>query len=97
VEIPVDIREWVVSGDPSKGKVGPDPVTFLIYVPSLSEVHRIKILGEGPRLMLEQFDGERTFDEVARELEEYGIERPQLAGLVRTWIAERALEVPSGN
>jgi hypothetical protein len=93
IALPVDIREWVTSGDPLRGQVRSEPVAFLVYVPSLTDTHRIKILGEGPREVLARFDGSRTTDEAAGELEELGIERTELLALVRNWLVERVLVV----
>jgi hypothetical protein len=96
VELPVDIREWVMSGDPRVGTPREQPVTLLMFVPSLQEVHRIKVIGEGPKLALEQFDGTKTTGQVAASLyEDYGIEPGELNTLVRAWLAERVLAVPS--
>lgn len=92
IRLPVDIREWVTSGDPLRGgAVRDQPVAFLVYVPSLTETHRIKILGEGPQEVLARFDGSRTTDGVARELAELGIEAHELRALARNWLAERIL------
>lgn len=94
LELPVDIRAWVESADPSRGTVLPSPVIFLLYVPSLQDTHRIKILSEGPKVVLERFDGERTTAAIAAELEEeFGIEPDELFGLVRNWLDARILTV----
>ncbi|MBC7976072.1 MAG: hypothetical protein H7138_13955 [Myxococcales bacterium] len=96
IDLPVDIRDWVEYADLSRGAVRPEPVTFLVYVPSLAHVHRIKILGEGPRIVLERFAGDRRCAAVAAELEaELGLEPAEVLGLVRTWLDERVLEVAS--
>lgn len=98
IELPVDIRDWIESGDPWRGTVRPSPVTFLVYVPSLQHSQRIKILGEGPKLVLQRFTGDRTTAAIAAELDdEFGIEPPELFGLVRNWLDERVLEVDPGR
>jgi hypothetical protein len=98
IDLPVDIRDWVEMADLSRGGVRPDPVTFLVHVPSLQHTHRIKILGEGPRAVLERFTGERQTAAVAAELDdELGIEPAALYGLVRNWLDERILEVDLGR
>lgn len=92
VEVPVDLRQWVQTGDPLVGTPGPEPITFLLYVPSLAHTHRTKILSEGSKVALEAFDGRRTTADIAAALEdEYGIEREQLFSLVRSWLDERIL------
>jgi hypothetical protein len=94
VELPVDIRAWVESGDPLTGTVQPQPVTLLIYVPSLRDKHRIKMIGEGLRVVLEHLgsSNDRTVGEVASVLEDdYGIERAELLGMIRDWLGERIL------
>ncbi|MEO7735703.1 MAG: hypothetical protein ABIY55_32410, partial [Kofleriaceae bacterium] len=89
-----DIRDWVEYADLSRGAVRPEPVTFLMYVPSLQDVHRIKILGEGTRLVLARLVGDRRMAALAAELEdELGIEPAELFALVRTWLDERVLEL----
>src|SRR5882724_8479718 len=96
IDLPVDIRDWVESSDPLRGEVRPAPVTFLVYVPSLQHTHRIKLLGEGPAVVLDRFTGDRPFAAVSAELEdEFGIEPAELSGLVRNWIDERILVVES--
>jgi hypothetical protein len=94
IDLAVDLTEWVESADPTKGVVRERPVTYLVYVPSLQDTHRIKLLGEGPKIVLACFDGSRTTEEIATALEEeYGIERAELVGLVRNWLTERVLVV----
>ncbi len=94
LELPVDIREWVTSGDPSKGDVHERPVTFLLYVPSLRDLHRIKILGEGPKLVLSSLDDGRTVGAVVAELEaEYELDPVELLAMTRNWLAEGILSV----
>jgi hypothetical protein len=98
IELPIDIRELVESRDPARAAVRPGPVTFLVYVPSLQHTHRIKILGEGPKIVLDRLSdaaaGGRTTAAVAAELEdEFGLEPAELLGLVRTWLDERVLAV----
>jgi len=92
IRLPVDLRAWIESNDPWRGEVLDRPLVLVAYVRSLQETHRIKILGEGPELVLERLDGSRSLDEVARELdEEAGIERDQLFAMVRSWLAEGIL------
>lgn len=94
ITLPVDIRAWVESGDPLRGEVRPAPVTFLAVVPSLDQPHRLKILGEGPALVLDQLTGERPTGELAAALEdEYGLEASALYAMLRGWLAERVVEV----
>lgn len=92
IELPVDIRAWIESGNPREGTPGDAPITLLAYVPSLEHTHKIKALGEGPRVVLEQFTGERTTAAIARSLaEDYDLERDELLALVRAWLADRVL------
>lgn len=92
IALPVDIRDWVERADLSHGEVRAQPVTFLVYVPSLQHTHRIKILGEGPRMVLERFTGERTTSELAAELaEEFELAPEELFALARSWLDERIL------
>jgi hypothetical protein len=94
IEVEMDIRELVESRDPSRAAIRPGPVTFLVHVPSLQHSHRIKILGEGPKIVLDRLSGGRTTAAVAAELDdEYGIEPAELFGLVRNWLDERVLAV----
>ena len=92
VRLPVDVRAWIESNDPWSGEVIERPLVLVAYVRSLQETHRIKILGEGPQVVLEQLDGSRSLDAVALELDdEFGIERGQLFAMVRDWLAEGIL------
>ena len=90
----MDIRELVESKDPARATVRPGAVTFLVYVPSLQHTHRTKILGDGPKIVLDRLSGDRTTGAVAAELDdEYGLEPAELFGLVRNWLDERILAV----
>lgn len=94
VELRTDIREWIETGDPLKGTVGAQPVTFLIFAPSLEEPHQLQVLGEGARLVLERFDGGQTMGELARALqEEFGLEESEVMSLARRWLGQRVLAV----
>jgi hypothetical protein len=95
VETPVDISEWVRTGDPLVGEPRPAPATFLAYVPSLAVAHRTKKLSEGSRVVFEAFDGTRTTAEIASTMEaEHGIERGDLFSLARAWLDEGILALP---
>ena len=40
IELAVDLRPWIESGDPKRGEVGPGPIQLLVDIPSLDETHR---------------------------------------------------------
>jgi hypothetical protein len=95
IEMPVDISEWIRTGDPLVGEPRPQPATFLAYVPSLALAHRTKKLGEGSRVVFEAFDGSRATAEIASALEaEHGIARGELFSLARVWLDEGILALP---
>lgn len=92
VELDVDLRPWIESADPLRGEVGPDPITLLIHVPSLDEVHRIKTISDGVRVVIEGCDGERTTEALARALDdECGLPPADVYRLVRGLLDERIL------
>ncbi|HWU88113.1 MAG TPA: PqqD family protein [Kofleriaceae bacterium] len=92
LELDVDLRPWIESGDPSRGEVGPKPITLLIHMPSLDEPHRTKTISEGVRVVLESCGGDRTVEALAAELEdEYGLPAADVRRLVRTLLDERIL------
>jgi hypothetical protein len=92
IELDIDLRPWIESADPLRGEVGPGPITLLVHIPSLDEVHRIKTISEGVRVVLERCDGERTVAALGRELEdEFGLPASDVDGLVRTLLDERIL------
>ena len=92
IELDVDLRPWIESANPAVGKVGPDPVTILVHIPSLAETHRIKTISDGVRVVLEACDGERTVEDIARQLEdEYGLPGEDVQRLVRALLDERIL------
>jgi len=94
IELPVDIRPWIESVDPTKGDVHERAVTLLAYVPSLTETHRIKAIGDGARIVLEAFDGRApTQDVVARLAAAYDLDRDDVLGLVRPWLRDGVLAV----
>jgi hypothetical protein len=95
IETPVDISEWVRTGDPLVGEPRPEPARFLAYVPSLAVAHRTKKLSEGSRVVFDAFDGTRTAAEIASTMEaEHGIERGDLFSLARAWLDEGILALP---
>lgn len=92
VELDVDLRPWIESGDPRRGEVGPGPITLLVHMPSLDEPYRIKTISDGVRVVLESCDGERTVEAIAGELEaEYELPAADVRRLVRSLLDERIL------
>lgn len=92
VELDVDLRPWIESGDPTRGEVGPGPITLLVDVPSLAERFRVKAIAEGVRVVLERCDGERTVAALARELEdEFELPATAVHRVVRSLVADRIL------
>jgi hypothetical protein len=92
VDLDVDLRPWIESGDPARGEVEPNPITLLIHMPSLQERYVIKTISDGVRVVLERCDGVHTVDALARELEnEYELPVPDVHRLVRTLLDERIL------
>ncbi len=92
VELGVDLRPWIESGDPARGEVGPGPITLLVHVPSLDEPYRIKTVSDGVRVVLERCDGGRTVEALARELEdELELPAEGVRRLVRMLLEERIL------
>ncbi|MEJ7598953.1 MAG: PqqD family peptide modification chaperone [Kofleriaceae bacterium] len=92
LELAVDLRPWIESGDPTRGVVGQGPIDLLIDIPSLDESHRIKTISEGAREVLERCDGVRTVEQLANELEdEVGLPAPEVRRLVGTWLNDRIL------
>lgn len=92
VELDVDLRPWIESGDPARGEVGPGPITLLVHMPSLEDRYQIKTISEGVRVVLERCDGERTVDALARELEdEFELPAAEVCRMVRTLLDERIL------
>lgn len=92
VELDVDLRPWIESGDPARGEVGPGPITLLVHMPSLEESYRIKMISEGVRVVLERCDGDRTVDALGLELEdEFDLPSADVRRLVRSLLDERIL------
>jgi hypothetical protein len=92
VELDVDLRPWIESGDPARGEVGPGPITLLVHMPSLDEAYRIKTISDGVRVVLERCDGDRTVDALTRELEdEFELAAADVRRLVRSLLDERIL------
>jgi len=92
VTLDVDIRDWIATADPLRGGVKPGPVTFLIVVPSLSEVHRTVAVGEGAREVLDRCDGQHTVAALSAELEEeFELPAADVGRLVCQWLRERIL------
>jgi hypothetical protein len=92
VELDVDLRPWIESGDPTRGEIGPDPITLLVHVPSLEEPYRIKAISEGVRVVLERCDGDRTVEALARDIEdEFELPADDVRRLVHMLLNERIL------
>jgi hypothetical protein len=92
VDLDVDLRPWIESGDPTRGEVGPGPITLLVHMPSLEERYRIKTISDGVRVVLERCNGERTVEALARELEaEFELPAADVRRMVRTLLDERIL------
>jgi hypothetical protein len=92
VELPMNIADWIRSGDPRVGEAKDGAISVLVYVPSLVEKHRIQVLSEGTQLILEACDGERTAGELASEVgEEFDLEREEVLELIGRWVEARVL------
>lgn len=92
VELEVDLRPWIVSGDPTRGELGPGPITLLVHMPTLDERYQVKAISDGVRVVLERCDGERTVDELAAALEaEYDLPAAGVHRLIRMLLDERIL------
>jgi hypothetical protein len=92
IELDVDLRPWIESGDPLRGEVGPGPLTLLVHMPSLDEPYRIKAISDGVRVVLERCDGDRTAGAIAAELEaEHDLPAAAVHRLVRSLLDERIL------
>jgi hypothetical protein len=92
LELAVDLRPWIESADPLQGEVRPGPITLLVHIPSLDEVHRIKTISEGVRLVIDSCDGERTVDAIARALDDdHGVPGPDVYRLISALLDERIL------
>jgi hypothetical protein len=92
VELDVDLRSWIESGDPTRGEPGPGPITLLVHMPSLEESYRIKMISDGVRVVLERCDGHRTVDALASELEdEFELPAADVRRVVRGLLDERIL------
>ncbi|WP_437806157.1 hypothetical protein [Sorangium sp. So ce1078] len=92
VDLPVNLLDWIRSGDPRAGEVRDEPLSLLLVVPSLGEAHRIWTLREGPRSLFPLFNGQETTREVAeRAGDELGFERDEVFAMARRWLTQRAL------
>ena len=69
-------------------------MTFLLSVPSLRDSHRIKILGEGSKLVLTSLDDGRPVGAVMADLvAEYELDPIELLAMARSWLAGGILSV----
>jgi hypothetical protein len=94
ISLPVDISEWIRSGDPLTGTVGPRPITMLVVIPSLQEPRKLHKLSEGSRLVFERCTGAQTIAELAEELEaRHRVPRAQVFNLIDRLIDSAALVV----
>jgi hypothetical protein len=92
VDLGVDLRPWIESGDPTRGEVGPGPITLLVHVPSLEEPYRIKAISEGVSVVLARCDGDRTVESLACEIEEeFELPAAEVRRVVRMLLDERIL------
>ncbi|XXX72020.1 hypothetical protein WMF30_30680 [Sorangium sp. So ce134] len=92
VDLPVNLLDWIRSGDPRVGEIRDEPLSLLLVVPSRGEAHRIWALREGPRALFPLFNGQETVLEVAQRAgEELGFERDEVFAMARRWLAQRAL------
>jgi hypothetical protein len=92
VDLPVNLIDWIKSGDPSTGAVTAEPISLMLVVPSLSESHRIFPLGEGARGLYPLFSIERTAGEVAVEAERsFGFPAAAVYRQARKWVQQQAL------
>lgn len=92
VELPVDLRPWIESGDPTRGEIKPEPIAILVHMPSLTEQYKIKAISDGVRVVLERCDGERSVAVLASELEdEFELPVADVRRVVRALLDERIL------
>jgi len=92
IDLDVDLRPWIESGDPLRGEIRPEPITILVDMPSLAERYRIKTISDGVRVVLERCDGERSVAALTSELEdEFELPAADVRRTVRNLLDERIL------
>ena len=66
-------------------------IAVFAFVPSLRDVHRIQIVPEAARFVLELCDGARTGEQIADACADAGLDAEEALDLLRRWISERAM------
>jgi hypothetical protein len=89
---PIDLRAFMRADRPDRVEAGPGPVTWLIHIPGPARGPRTKVIGDGPRTVLERCDGQRSAAEIAAGMDaELGVPAAQVTNLIETWLAECVL------
>lgn len=92
VDLDVDLRPWIESGEQMRGEIVAEPIALLVHMPAITEPYRIKAISDGARVVLERCDGERTVDAITQELEdEFELPAAGVRRLVRTLLDEGIL------
>jgi hypothetical protein len=94
IRSPVDLSDWIRSGDPLHGTVRDRPLAVLVWIPHPTARHRMQILSEGAALLFEQCIGRETVGDLAATFErEYGVTRTATVRQLHAWLSAAALAV----
>jgi hypothetical protein len=92
INLPIDLTDWIRSGDPRTGVVREQPVSVLVTVPSQNAPHRFQRMSTAVRELYTRFDGTSTTDTIIAALgEDY--DRDDALELVARWVAAGSLAI----
>lgn len=90
----IDLRGFMTAKPAEQVDAGPGPVTWLIHLASPAHKPRTKVIGDGPKALLERCDGTRTSAQIARAMaDEFGLPPDQVTRLIGTFLRDGVLVV----
>jgi putative flavoprotein involved in K+ transport len=93
---PVDLSEWIRSGDPTSYRSAPGPTEILVWVSSPEAEAEVDVLAFGARLLFEQFTGDRTVAEICSALAtSFDFDEEEVLRLVKAWLERGVLLDPA--
>jgi hypothetical protein len=92
IELPEDIRSWIVAGHPTDDAPRPEPITVLAFVPPVGDTFWAIDLDEDQRDILTRCDGEQTGRAIAdAAARARGVRTDDVLALLAAWVREGAL------
>jgi hypothetical protein len=87
LSLPINFLEWIRNGNTTATDAKPEPVTLVLWIPSLEEARGVQRVSEGTHEVFDRCDGKTTTLAVADSMaEDFDLDRASVVATVRRWL-----------